>query len=187
MGRPGNGLGHQLSLHSGLRAELRGRNLLHGGVQQGGHDWLPPEGDGYLLGFRLGDLGDVGAAVEDGAGDLRAGELQGGRWLGGQREELGEEVTDVLSLGQVQSLSAGHGLHAVDGAGVGLGVGVEAAVEAGGSEGHGDRLLGPQGIVEHLLVAGLSGDCPQVGVDHRRVVHRSGLEVTDSQQLHAGD
>ena len=132
-------------------------------------------------------LGDVCAAVCDGLGDLGAGHLEpglagegGGR--GAQGEELGQEVLQLWRLqagGRGQA--PGHRLHAVDGLRGLLGEHRLSPVVAGRDVGVLNFLLGPQGVVQHLLESSLG-----VGEDDRRVADIRGPELPHVDQLDAG-
>ena len=122
----------------------------------------------------------------DGLGHLCAGHLQslageaGGR--GAQGEELGQQLLQlwgVLVRGGGQA--AGHGLHAVDGLRGLLGEYGLSAVVAGGDVGVLDLLLGPQGVIQHLLKSSLG-----VGEDDRGAADFRGPELPHVDQLDAG-
>lgn len=122
----------------------------------------------------------------DGLGHLCAGHLQslageaGGR--GTQGEELGQQLLQlwgVLVRGRGQG--AGHGLHAVDGLRGLLGEHGLSAVVAGGDVGVLDLLLGPQGVIQHLLKGSLG-----VGEDDWGAADLRRPELPHVDQLDAG-
>ena len=123
----------------------------------------------------------------DGLGHLGAGHLEpglagqgGGR--GAQGEELGQKV---LQLGGLQARgrgeAAGHRLHAVDGLRGLLGEHRLSPVIASCDVGVLNFLLGPQGVVQHLLESSLG-----VGEDDRRAADIRGPELPHVDQLDAG-
>ena len=130
-------------------------------------------------------LGDVGAAVGDGLGELGGGDLEGLAGEGGGRraegEELGQQLLQLRGLEGGGSQAARHGLHAVDGL---RGLGGEhslSPVVAAGDVGVLDLLLGPQSVVQHLLEGSLG-----VGVDDWGVADLRGPKVPHVNQLDTG-